>query len=467
MQERAESTNVVVILTDDQGVWAAGCYGNPEIRTPNIDRLAQTGVRFGNFFCASPVCSPSRASLLTGQIPSRHRVHDWIRDGNVPPDAEAYLEGQTTYVDLLSAHGYCCGISGKWHLGASQLQQHGFSHWFVHQSGGGPYRDAPMVRNGELVNEPGYVTDVITDDALAFIRGQSGRPEPFYLSVHYTAPHSPWAGHPQDIVDSYDDCPFASCPQEPRHPWAVPFTDEHLGNRESLKGYFAAVTAMDANVGGIVDLLEEMGLRSRTLVVFAGDNGFSCGHHGFWGKGNGTFPLNMYENSVKVPMLFSHPGRLPQGTVTDALACGYDFMPTLLDCLGVPVPTGEPAPGTSLLPAIMGERRDSREEVVAFSEYGPVQMLHTQDWKYIHRYPYGPHEFYDLANDPGERLNRVDEPGQAGRVREMRRRLELWFERYSSRRMDGRVLPVSGYGQARRLSGERAGGECFYGREGG
>jgi choline-sulfatase len=178
MPDSGRRTNVVMILTDDQGVWAAGCYGNPEIRTPHVDGLAQQGVRFANFFCTSPVCSPSRASLLTGQIPSRHGVHDWIRDGNVPPDAEAYLEGQTTYVDVLAAQGYHCGISGKWHLGASQLRQHGFRHWFVHQSGGGPYRDAPMVRDGRLVNEPGYVTDAITDDALAFIRERAGGRSP-------------------------------------------------------------------------------------------------------------------------------------------------------------------------------------------------------------------------------------------------------------------------------------------------
>ena len=112
----ASPVNVIFILTDDQGIWAAGCYGNPEIRTPHIDRLAATGVRFDNFFCTSPVCSPSRATLLTGRIPSRHGVHDWIRDGNVPPDGVPYLEGQTAYTDVLAQHGYACGLSGKWHL---------------------------------------------------------------------------------------------------------------------------------------------------------------------------------------------------------------------------------------------------------------------------------------------------------------------------------------------------------------
>ena len=116
-----EPTNVLFILSDDQGVWAAGCYGNSEIRTPNIDRLAASGIRFENFFCATPVCSPARATLLTGRIPSQHGVHDWIRAGNVGPDAIRYLEGELTYTDILARAGWSCGLSGKWHLGDSQI----------------------------------------------------------------------------------------------------------------------------------------------------------------------------------------------------------------------------------------------------------------------------------------------------------------------------------------------------------
>jgi arylsulfatase A-like enzyme len=142
----ADKTNVLFILSDDQGPWAAGCYGNSEIRTPNIDRLAETGVRFSNFFVASPVCSASRATLLTGRIPSQHGVHDWIRDGNVGPDATRYLEGEVGYTDIMARHGWTCGLSGKWHLGDSQIPQHGFTDWYAHQMGGGHYHNAPMVK---------------------------------------------------------------------------------------------------------------------------------------------------------------------------------------------------------------------------------------------------------------------------------------------------------------------------------
>ena len=140
---------------------------------------------------------------------------------------------------------------------------------------------------------------------------------------------------------------------------------------ESLKGYFAAITAMDLNVGRILEKLEGLGLREDTLVVFSSDNGYSCGHHGFWHKGNGTFPLNMYENSVKVPFIMSHPAGIPQGHVTPAMASQYDFMPTLLDYLGLEMPADPLRPGRSFRPALLGETDDVQDEVVIFDEYGP------------------------------------------------------------------------------------------------
>ncbi|HEV2122670.1 MAG TPA: sulfatase-like hydrolase/transferase [Chloroflexota bacterium] len=319
--------------------------------------------------------------------------------------------------------------SGIW--GDSLQPQHSFDFWFVHQRGGGPYNNAPMVRDGQPTIEPGYVTDVITDEALRFLEEHHrARPEqPFYLSVHYTAPHSPWTGHPQEIVDSYADCPFESCPQEPRHPWAEGLTDAHLGKRASLQGYFAAVTAMDLNIGRILHRLDEMGVREETLVVFVSDNGFSCGHHGFWGKGNGTAPRNMYENSIKVPAIFNHPGNLLEGLVAEAMVSAYDVFPTLLEYLGLPVPTDRNLPGQSFLPVLQGQSARGRDEVVIFDEYGPVRMIRTRDWKYVHRHPDGPHELYDLVHDPDERRNLANHPEQGGRIRELHAQMDAWFAR--------------------------------------
>ncbi len=435
--ENVPRPNVVFVLTDDQGPWAAGCYGNDEIRTPSIDRLADTGTRFERFFVACPVCSPSRATFLTGRINSQHSIHQWINEENVGPEAKQFLAGEVGYTDIMAEHGYKCGISGKWHMGDSRHPQHSFDFWYVHQSGGGPYNDAPMIREGQLINEPGYITDVITDEALGFIDVHHGDESPFYLSVHYTAPHSPWTGHPQDIVDSYDDCPFDSCPQELRHPWAISLTDRCLGNREMLKGYFAAVTAMDNNLGRIIDRVEELGLRQDTLIVFASDNGFSCGHHGFWGKGNGTHPRNMYENSVRVPLVFSHPGIIPTARTESGMFSAYDFFPTLLDYLDLPLPEGRNLPGSSFARALHGEDVPGREMVAVYDEYGPVRMIRTEQWKYVHRYADGPHELYDLVNDPDERVNLADDAADTARAEELRGMMEEWFGRYVEPDTDG------------------------------
>jgi arylsulfatase A-like enzyme len=396
---------------------------------------------------------------MTGRIPSQHGVHDWLSDGNMPPHTIRYLEGLTCYTDILAGNGYTCGLSGKWHLGDSMTPQHGFSHWFCMPKGGSRYQDAEMIRGGRVETFPGYLTDVITDDALAFIEANKDRP--FYLSVNYNAPHTPFTGHPKEIVDSYDDCPFASCPQEAAHPWAVPDSRRHLGNRESLKGYFAAITGVDINVGRIVDKLQAMGLTASTLVIFSSDNGYSCGHHGFWHKGNATFPLNMYENSVKVPMVFSQPGRVPAGKVPSALVSQYDFMPTLLEYLNLPAVMDPTLPGRSFLPALLNRAGQAAQHVVVYDEYGPVRMIRTPEWKYVHRYPYGPHELYDLKADADERRNLVDDKSKAPVVDQMRRQLAGWFARYVRPELDGARMPCYGRGQKRKIDPATTADEAF------
>ncbi len=455
---QSKNPNIVFILADDQGPWALGAGGNHEILTPNLDRIAAEGMRFSSFFCVSPVCSPARASLLTGRIPSQHGIHDWIRAGNGGASGQEhtvdYLQGQRAYTEELAEHGYNCGLSGKWHLGDSYTPQKGFTHWYVHEKGGSSYYNAPMIRDGKLEIEPRYVTEAITDDALRFIDSHAGEDAPFYLSVHYTAPHSPWIdNHPKAFTDLYEDCTFETCPQEPLHP---NFLVSSVGKgtvertRECLIGYFAAVTAMDHHIGRILDRLEQHGIREETLVVFTSDNGFNCGHHGIWGKGNGTFPQNMYDTSVKVPFLASHPGRIPAGSVCDEMVSGYDFMPTLLEYAGIPYTHDSKLPGRSFAGLLLGEAAEAsalEECVVVYDEYGPVRMARTKEWKYVHRYPYGPHELYNMANDPEERKNLIDNPVYKTQAEQMKDRLENWFVRYVDPAMDGIHEPVTGKGQ--------------------
>ncbi len=453
---KSKLPNIIFFLTDDQGYWALGCNGNNEIITPNIDNLAREGANFKNFFCTSPVCSPARASLLTGMIPSQHGVHDWIRKGNVGKDSIEYLKGLRGYTEDLVDSGYECAISGKWHLGDSVTPQKGFSKWYTHQQGGGNYYNAPMIKNGTLVEEEGYITDRITDNAIEFIGEMNKNDKPFYMSIHYTAPHSPWTNgnHPKELVDLYKDCKFDTCPTLPMHPDAVfstapdALTKENVEHpQESLQGYYAAVTGVDNGVGKILSYLKEIGQYDNTMIIFTSDNGFNLGHHGIWGKGNGTFPMNMYDTSIKVPMIMWHPERIKKGLIVNDMVSAYDFLPTLLDYLGIAGQENPNLPGKSFANVLLGNKVNHENIVVVFDEYGPVRMIRSEKDKYIHRYPYGPNEYYNLELDPEETNNLIDNEAYSDRIIELKSIMEEWFIRYVDPTKDGRAEGVTGNGQ--------------------
>lgn len=471
VSNQGQKPNIVFILTDDQGAWAMGCAGNKEIKTPNLDRLAQSGMRFSNFFCASPVCSPARASIMTGTIPSAHGVQDWLCGGNVNIEDFPYLKGApgfedehiaipylqdfTTYTDVLARNGYTCALSGKWHMGDSVHPQHSFQKWHVIARGGCQYFHPDVIEDGKVVYKDRYVTDLITDKAIECLDELREEGNPFYLSVHYTAPHSPWDedNHPKEYLDLYRDCPFDSVPDLPLHPWQAPTAPCGTGEkrRELLRGYYAAVTAMDHNVGRILDYLEENGLTENTIIVFNGDNGMNMGHHGIWGKGNGTFPQNMFDTSVKVPFIISYPGQIPQGVVCENLVSHYDIFPTLMEYLKLnPGEIRQKLPGKSFAALLSGEKKADDGCVVIFDEYGPVRMIRTAQWKYIHRYPYGPNELYNLQADPNEEHNLYFNEELAPVVQRLKARLEQWFYTYTDPAMDATKECVTGMGQLRR-----------------
>ena len=457
--------NVLFILSDDQGPWAMRCAGNTDIITPALDEIAAAGIRFTDFFCVSPVCSPARASLMTGDIPSRHGVHDWIRAGNVGDQRVDFLAGQTLLTDCVAAAGYRCGLIGKWHLGASDMPRAGYVTWFAHPSGMSPYYNVPMQDGNRTVTIERYLTDEISDRALTFVRDESRRAEPFWLSLNYTAPHYPWIdAHPREYTDLYAGCAFESCPQERPHPWTAygnPATDEGFRRpRESLIGYFAATTAMDAGIARVLREIDKLELTQSTLVILMSDNGMNCGQHGIWGKGNGTRPQNMYDTSVKVPCLIAQPGRIAPG-VSDALLSGYDLFPTLLAYLGLADSPARPRPGRSFSALLEGRALRRDDAVVVYDEYGPVRMVRTREWKYVHRYPDGPHELYDLRNDAGERRNVVDDATYRATVAMLRARLAEWFACYVDPAHDGADKRVTGCGQLGLTPAEGDGSDVF------
>lgn len=468
MSNRREKNkpNLLFILADDMGAWALHCGGNYDIQTPHLDRLAQNGVRFENFFCASPVCSPARASILTGTMPSCHGVLDWLDGGNVRSDLPeiqgmeefkyetkpiGYTDHLTAYTDILAEGGYKCGLSGKWHLGDSMNPHHGFSDWYTIARGGCGYYRPEIVENGKLRFENKYVTDLIADHALRTLEKYAQSDQPFYLSVHFTAPHSPWEeeDHPKEYLDLYRNCRFSATPDLPLHPNQVYTCPCGTGERrkELLTGYYASITAMDHQIGRIINKLEELGILEDTAIFFTSDNGMNLGHHGIWGKGNGTFPQNMFDSSVKVPFLASWKGHFPENKVCSELFSHYDILPTISELTELKCGTKQELPGKSFVEWLYVPDKPEERPIVIFDEYGPVRMLRDKEWKLTLRYPYGPNELYNLSNDPDEENNLYDESLYEDKIVEMRTQMDQWFKRYSDPNFDARCEGVTGTGQ--------------------
>ncbi len=422
----AAPTNLLVIMSDDQGAWSVGCYGNPEARTPAVDRLAAEGVRLTSAFAVTPVCSPSRATFFTGRIPSQHGIHDWIKNENMGPRARYCLDREVQIADVLSGYGYTCGLAGKWHLGDSLNPHAGYTWWYALPQGGSAYNDAEMCSGGQVVPTRGYLTDRITDNAVAFLKANAGRP--FFLNVQYNAPHSPWTGHPAELVEAFANCPFDSIPRVPQHPHASS-NIQNIGKRAALEQYFASCSGIDRGVGRLMETLDELGLAANTLVVYTSDQGYCFGHHGLVGKGNGTNPRNMYDTSMHVPMIFRHKGTLPAGKTSDVLLAAYDFAPTLLDHISMPGLTGRNLPGRSAADALTGEPPADWPDAT-FGEYGHTRSIRTRTHKYVHRADGGHLELYDLVKDPDETTNLADDPDHREELRGLRKRLFAWFEQY-------------------------------------
>ena len=223
MKNSIKKPNILFIITDDQGEWAVESEKNRDIKTPNLKRLANQGVTFDEFYCTSPVCSPARASIVTGKIPSCHGVQDWLKKGNLdaykyPNMAELpgfdmtdkaidYLKDHKTYIQYLADNGYNCALSGKWHLGDNITRKKGFKYYFTIGRGGCHYYQADIFDNNTLSISKEYITDTITNHALDYLEKMSNEHSPFYLSVHYTAPHSPWdaSEHPQEYLDRSEE----------------------------------------------------------------------------------------------------------------------------------------------------------------------------------------------------------------------------------------------------------------------
>ena len=414
-----------MFMTDDHGAWAMGAYGCREMRTPNLDQLASEGARFTRAYACTPVCSPSRMSYLTGAVPSQHGVQDWlVPEDSFGPHTQRFLDGHLAYSEILAKHGYTLGMCGKWHMGDDTRSQRGFTYWHTVPGGGGTYRDPEFVTNGTRRRLFGYKDDLVADGALDFLDRVKDRP--FYLLVPFYGPHTPYDFQPERYREPYRNTEFSCFPDEEMHPWQNAGLAQHHGKRESKLAYSALITGVDYNVGRILHRLERLKLRENTLVIFTADQGWNAGHHGVWGKGNGTVPFNLYEESIRVPMIWNYPGHIRGGHVVTPMVSSYDFFPTILDYLGLPAHRNPRLPGRSYADFLRGRSPNWPNRL--YFEYSYMRGLRTETMKYIERTKGWPSELFDLEADPGETENVIAESDYAKVLAGLRADLGRFFQ---------------------------------------
>lgn len=438
--DAAPLPNVVFILTDNHGAWTLGCYGNPDIRTPNIDRLANEGTLFTRCYSSNPVCSPTRATYLTGLLPSQHGVHCYLRAGEaqIGPKAYCTIAEFSNLPQILADTGYVCGLSGKWHLGGNEKPQVGFTDWVTMPHGAtSTFYNAEVIVDGQIRKEPTYLTDFWTEHGVRFIERNKDRP--FFLFLSYNGPYGLGPLLKRKArnrhADYYDELPMKSFPREKMHPWLFN-NKEYLNNVEAMRRYAAELSGVDDGVGRVLDALRKLGLDERTLVIFTGDQGWIGGQHGIWGMGDHTRPLTVFDGEMRVPLIYRQPGKIPSGKRSDLLVSNYDFLPTVLDYVGLKdkTPAKPKLPGHSYAPALRGEPIESGDAV--FFEFENTRAIRAADWKYVARFPNGPNELYNLKSDPDERVNLIESEADAKMRKELARRLAEFFDRHADPKYD-------------------------------
>lgn len=438
--DQAKRRNLVFILTDNQGAWTLGCYGNPDIKTPNIDRLAREGVRFTRALSSNPVCSPTRATFLTGLIPSQHGVHSFL-DTKYMMGPEAYntLREFTSLGEVLQDSGYVCGLSGKWHLGDNLKPSEGFTSWITKPDGSTrEFYDQEIIENGQVRMEAGYTTDLWTRNGVQFI--EENRDRPFCLFLAYNGPYAlgnlMMNASKNRHLDTYRNHHFTSFPVDTMHPWQ--FNNKPFHNQQvAMERTACEVSGVDDGVGEIMATLKRLGLDNTTLVAYASDQGWMGGQNGLWGMGDHTRPIGAHELMMQIPLIFCQPGSIVPDQTSDMLVSNYDFLPTVLGQLGLSdkMPSHPKSPGRDFSCILRGQQMIDSEKAI-FYEMETTRAVRTEKWKYVSRFPNGPYELYNMQADPQERFNQFGQPHTEEIRAELAKRLEDFFEVYADPQYD-------------------------------
>ena len=456
----ADRPNVILIMTDDQGYGDVRVHGNPKIKTPYMDQLAREGTRFQSFY-VSPLCFPTRASLLTG----RYQYRSGMISGGF---GQAMIHtDEVTIAEPLRAAGYRTAVFGKWQLGdnyPSRPMDQGFEMSLVHRGGaiGSEFYPEPtgyfnpmLERNGKLVRETGYITDILTDAAMVFI--EAHRREPFFVYLPYNVPHSPL------IVPEKYLTPYQQMNMQPGDFPSQGWPLENLAEDTEVR--YAMITNADENIGRLLAQLDELDLRENTMVIFLTDNGV-VGKP--WTNGNPaprynagmrTVKTRLYEGGVRVPLFVRWPARIKAGQTVDRIAAHIDLLPTILDACGVALPGEVKIDGLSLLPLLTGQSSQWPERTL-YIQWDPrpepvrrqAFCARSQDYKLVRSHQVRPRpgedpsqaplELYDMRTDRLEMNDIADHNPKI--VEAMLAGYDTWFEEVTSGRHYSSIRIVVG-----------------------
>lgn len=422
--------NILFIMADDHAAHAISAYGSKINKTPNLDRIAREGMRLNNCFAVNSICTPSRAAILTGKYSHINGVTVFNRfDGNQP-----------TVAKMLQAAGYHTGMVGKWHL---QSDPTGFDYWNI-LPGQGKYHNPDFIEMGKRKNIQGYVTDIITDMSIEFLKNRP-QDQPFFLMCHHKAPHRPWepdAKHanlyedvtipePETFNDDYAGRSKAAAeatmridrnltPQDLKQPPPAGLSPEALKKwkyQRYIKDYLRCIASVDDNVGRLLKFLDESGLAENTIVIYTSDQGFFLGDHNWFDK------RFMYEESLRMPLMVRYPGHIKAGTQNNDMVLNVDFASTFLQWAGL-----EPAKemqGRSIVPLLGGKTPKDWRKSMYYRYYHypgdhqvqPHYGVRTERNKLIYFNKINEWEFYDLKKDPREMKNAYANPNYAKEIK--------------------------------------------------
>jgi N-acetylglucosamine-6-sulfatase len=446
-QQRHPRPNIIFILVDDLRWDELSIAGHPFLKTPRIDRIAKEGALFRNAFMTTPLCSPSRASFLTGKYAHNHGITDNV-------DRSVASHQLITFPLVLQQAGYATAFIGKWHMGNDDSPRPGFDRW-VSFKGQGSYLKTGINEDGRDVNPRGYITDILNEYAVEFIKRRHDKPFLVYLA--HKAIHPEVMQHGDGSINMADAERFISAERHrnlfvgkkiPRRPSAMqsptgkPALERTIDNLPPLGaktatadravlGRLRSLMAVEEGVGKILKALEETNQLNNTVIVFTSDNGYFYGEHGL-----SVERRLAYEESIRMPLLVRYPPVIKAGTVRDEFALNIDLAPTLLELAGVSAPMAD---GRSLVPLMKGPGSDWRrsflieyysDKVIPRVRQMGYKAVRTERWKYIHYHELdGMDELYDLTADPYEMKNIINQPGAGSTLEAMKRELERLLEK--------------------------------------